>query len=209
MPLEIRELATTETPAGAAVLSRGMRDNPLHLQAFGPRPEVRAAALLRLFRVLLRQYASKGALLGALSEGGLVGVCGMVAPGRCQPTAREKVSLAGALVAGSGLASTARVLRCSLRWSAYDPSQVHWHLGPVGVDRERQGQGVGGAMLRAFCQRMDDAGSMAYLETDKQENVAFYRRFGFGVTAEAAVLGVRNWFMARPAGGVLSPGATW
>lgn len=36
---------------------------------------------------------------------------------------------------------------------------------------------------------MDDCGTLAYLETDRAENVPFYRRFGFAVVAEAKVLG--------------------
>ena len=51
----------------------------------------------------------------------------------------------------------------------------------------------------ASCRRLDDAGLLAYLETDKRENVRRYERFGFGVTAEADVIGVKNWFMTREA----------
>ncbi len=44
---------------------------------------------------------------------------------------------------------------------------------------------------------MDESRFMAYLETDKRENVAFYKRFGFEVVGEHKVLGVQNWFMLR------------
>ena len=37
------------------------------------------------------------------------------------------------------------------------------------------------------------------LATDKTENVRLYERFGFVVTAEADVIGVKNWFMTRQA----------
>jgi len=43
---------------------------------------------------------------------------------------------------------------------------------------------------------------MAYLETDKRENVAFYERFGFQTQAQEPVLEVPNWFMVRRSGGV-------
>ncbi len=33
---------------------------------------------------------------------------------------------------------------------------------------------------------------MAYLETDRAENVTFYERFGFEVTAQDEILGVPN-----------------
>src|SRR6202022_3558424 len=74
-----------------------------------------------------------------------------------------------------------------------------WHLGPVAVDSHLQGRGVGGIMLAAFSARMDDCRTLAYLETDRSENVRFYQKFGFKVVAEAEVLGERNWFMSRPA----------
>lgn len=53
--------------------------------------------------------------------------------------------------------------------------------------------------MTAFCAQMDARGMLSYLETDKAENVGFYRRFGFGVIGEGNVLGLRNWFMSRPA----------
>jgi hypothetical protein len=58
-------------------------------------------------------------------------------------------------------------------------------------------------MLTAFCSRMDDLSMLSYLETDKYENVRFYRRLGFAVVAEAEVLGGPNWFMSRPGGATL------
>jgi GNAT superfamily N-acetyltransferase len=71
----------------------------------------------------------------------------------------------------------------------------------VGVERHLQGRGIGTALLRVFCQRMDALGAMAYLETDKRENVAFYERFGFQTQGQEPVLEVPNWFMARALSG--------
>jgi ribosomal protein S18 acetylase RimI-like enzyme len=84
-------------------------------------------------------------------------------------------------------------------WARRDPAEPHWHLGPVAVDPDSQGQGIGGAMLADFCARMDGHGALVYLETDKSENVRFYEKFGFAVAAQGEVLGVPNWFMSRPA----------
>jgi hypothetical protein len=53
-------------------------------------------------------------------------------------------------------------------------------------------------MVTAFCAHMDAYGAFSYLETDRPENVRFYRKFGFIVAAESAVMGVPNWFMSRP-----------
>ena len=101
--LEILELTRSEAHNAAAVLGRGMRDNPLHVRAFGANPDRREAALTRMFEALLHQYMSKGEILGAFSSGTLIGVCGMVEPERCQLTTTEKLRLLPAIVAGSGL----------------------------------------------------------------------------------------------------------
>lgn len=199
--IEIRELSPGETDAAAAVLGRGMRDNPLHVRAFGASPDQRERTLTRIFQGVLRQYIPKGAVLGAFSSGTLVGVCAMVEPGRCQPTGGERLRLLPEAIAGAGLGGTVRLLKWVGTWARHDPREPHWHLGPVGVERHLQGQGIGGALLRGFCQRMDALGAMAYLETDKRENVAFYERFGFQVQAQEPVLEAPNWFMARPLSG--------
>lgn len=53
MDLEIRDVRPHELSVAAAVLSRGMRDNPLHLSLFGPEPEERERKLEHFFRILL------------------------------------------------------------------------------------------------------------------------------------------------------------
>ncbi len=83
-------------------------------------------------------------------------------------------------------------------WSKHHPTEPHWHLGPIAIVPELQGQGIGSQLLEHFCSHVDQAGQAAYLETDRPENVPLYERFGFKVTEEAPVLGVRNWFMWRP-----------
>ncbi|MFL6231507.1 MAG: GNAT family N-acetyltransferase [Thermoanaerobaculia bacterium] len=196
--IEIRDLIPEETDAAASVLGRGMRDNPLHVQAFGPDPDQRERALTRVFQGVLRQYVAKGAVLGAFSADALAGVCAMVEPGRCQPSGGERLRLLPEAIAGAGLGGTVRLLKWAAAWARHDPKEPHWHLGPVGVERHLQGQGIGGALLRFFCQRMDALRAMAYLETDKRENVAFYERFGFQVKAQEPVLEIPNWFMVRP-----------
>jgi len=198
-PVAICELSSQELSAAAAVLGRGMRDNPLHLRVFGDDPPAREAALTRLFDALLRRHLTTDAavVLGAFVDGTLVGVCAMVRPGRCQPRFADKLRLLPSLLGSGGMALTLRVIDWTSQWSKRDPDTGHWHLGPVGVDRALQGQGIGSRLLTEFCARMDALPSASYLETDKPENVVFYEKFGFQVIGDAAVMGVPNWFMVR------------
>ena len=48
---------------------------------------------------------------------------------------------------------------------------------------------------------MDAAGEVAYLETDGEINVRFYRRFGFELVGEEQLLSVTNSYMIRRPGG--------
>ncbi len=79
----------------------------------------------------------------------------------------------------------------------HDHKQPHIHFGPIAVARKFQGRGVGSAMLRFFCDQMDETGQLAYLETDKEVNLALYERFGFEIMENEQLFGVTNWFMVR------------
>ena len=75
----------------------------------------------------------------------------------------------------------------------------HWYLPTLGIDPTRQGQGIGGALLQPVLARADAEGLFCYLETEKEENVRFYRRHGFEVAAEHDLPsgGPHFWTMRR------------
>lgn len=181
-----------------------MRDNPLHLAAFGADATHREAALSRFFLPVLRSIALKGRILGAVRGTALIGVCAMTRPGRCQPSLVEKLRIIPSIVRGNSSRTLRAVLSWTGSWARHDPPAAHWHLGPVAVDREAQGRGIGGTLLAAFCSAMDAEGALAYLETDKRENVGFYLKHGFVVTGEEPVLDVPNWYMERRPNGAAS-----
>jgi ribosomal protein S18 acetylase RimI-like enzyme len=134
--------------------------------------------------------------LGALLGRHVVGVCGSSAPGECiAHTAPAELRSLPATVGPAGDPSRAQWVWAQM--VAHDLDERHWHLGPVGVDPSAQGRGVGGQMLAAFGARMDAEGEVAWLETDKPENVVFYRRHGFSVAAESTIDDFTTWFMRR------------
>jgi len=79
------------------------------------------------------------------------------------------------------------------------PRGPHWYLATLGTDPPRQGRGVGSALLCDVLRRCDEEGLLAYLESSKERNVAFYRRHRFEVTGEIQVPGggPRLWLMGR------------
>ena len=193
--IELRELDRIEHIAAARLSARAMRDDPVHLAVFGANPEYRLRQLARLFATLLRVLQAPPL---SLWEGNrLLGVGGRAPPGTCWPPMSTRLRMAARLLS-QNLPELWRLARW-LHACELDPSEPHWHIGPIAVEIGRQGQGLGTRMMQAQCTDLDRAGQVAFLETDKPANVRFYGKFGFGVVNEADVLGTRNWWMRRPA----------
>ena len=197
--LEIGAADPSEMEAVVGLISRGMRDNPTHIAALGEDPGRREERVRRIFGKVL-PVMGHSLILARHPDGTVLGVLGIAAPGRCQPSIEQRMRLTLGLLP-LGPRALSRSLRWVGTWAKSDPKERHCHLGPVAVDAHLQGMGIGSALMRVFCAQMDAAGEEAYLETDKPENVRFYERFGFEVVGEEEVIGVPNWYMARPAQG--------
>jgi GNAT superfamily N-acetyltransferase len=77
--------------------------------------------------------------------------------------------------------------------------ESHWRLFFRSVMPERQGQGVGSALIQPALERFDAAGQPCYLETLEARNVPFYKRHGFRVALEGDVPdgALHVWAMRR------------
>jgi ribosomal protein S18 acetylase RimI-like enzyme len=182
-------------PEAVGVLARGMRDNPIHVAAYGVDPEWRLRCHARLMRGLFANFPAQQPIC-AVRDGTLLGVTGVAPVGTCRPTAAQRLRLLPTIL-GLGPRTAARVGKWISKWAERDPDEPHVHLGPLAVDADLQGQGIGTLIMQEHCRRLDTAGETGYLETDKPENVRFYERFGFEVTGQEPVLDVPNWFMRR------------
>jgi len=63
-------------------------------------------------------------------------------------------------------------------WADRDLEEQHWHLGPIGVLPLYRRLGMGSKLMERFCDEVDNCSAWAYLETDLDENVRFYEKFG-------------------------------
>ena len=194
--LRIERQAATD--AACALLAQAMRDNPTHIAVFGPDAPRRQRRLHAFFSAMLPWLARNGRLFGALVQGRLEGVFGMLPPAHCQPRGVELWRLGLALLRGQPLATQQRMMRWLLAWRRNDSPEAHWHLGPLAVRPASQGQGVGSALLRHGLAIADATPALCHLETDLPRNVRLYQSLGFAVVSQQTVLGVPNWFMQRP-----------
>src|SRR5262245_53874922 len=172
-----------------------MLDNPLNMAAYGEDPERRQRSLERTFATLFRVFGAQQPIC-AVSPEGLVALAGIAPAGTCQATALQRLRFLPSMIA-IGPRAASRVGKWLAAWGERDPGQSHSHLGPVAVEPSLQGRGIGSQVMREYCRRLDAGSQVSYLETDKRENVPFYKRHGYAVIDEADVLGVPNWFMIR------------
>jgi GNAT superfamily N-acetyltransferase len=147
----------------------------------------RAVAFPAFFRAIIFANLSYGHVYGAWENGHLVGVAVWTPPSVSAPNAagRPFASLNHAIVRFlfphrsqglyGGFGATASL----------HPGEPHWYLAFVGVEPNRQGQGVGAQLLAPVLQRADADGVVCYLETPFPASHAFYRRLGFDLGVEA------------------------
>jgi GNAT superfamily N-acetyltransferase len=78
----------------------------------------------------------------------------------------------------------------------------HIHLLIMGVSQEYQGKGFGGKLIRAIIEKAETERKPIYLETQKEENVTLYEKYGFSVKKKIILpepLNLPMWLMVRDA----------
>lgn len=77
--------------------------------------------------------------------------------------------------------------------------RAHEYLWMIAVAPERQGEGLGGALVRSVLDRCDQEGVPAYLEASNERSRALYERLGFADAGHPLELpdGPRMWPMWR------------
>jgi GNAT superfamily N-acetyltransferase len=197
MPITVRRADLADHDPLAGMLARSFLDDPV-IEWFFPDPAQRARRVGRFFAEIVL-----GGGLSASTE--VYTTDDRDAAAVWAPPDQWRISLGRQLVLLPRYVSIA-----SLRWApsrltafnqieARHPKQPpHWYLSTLGTDPERQGKGLGSALLADVLGRGDDAGLPAYLESSKEANVPFYERHGFAVTETFDLPhGPRLWLMWR------------
>lgn len=98
------------------------------------------------------------------------------------------------------LRTVVRAMRAFGAISRVHPKEPHWYLQTLAVHPDRQRQGVGSFLIMPTLEQADRDALPVYLETTKEENLAYYRRFGFEVVEELTVAdgAPPTWTMLRP-----------
>jgi GNAT superfamily N-acetyltransferase len=153
-----------------------------------PRDSVRLPAVTSLYGAILNDAFRHGEVYFL---GDSFGVACWLPPSRSTPTFWRQVQ-AGMLALpwhfGLGGFKKLTAYDDVARRLHHDHAPMpHWYLAAIGVEPERQGQGIGSALMRPMLERADREGIHCWLDTHQDENVRLYQRHGFEVSERAVV----------------------
>ena len=190
---ELEEVARVSTDAFA--------DDPF-FSFLMPSEPMRRRGLRLFFRSIVATSRRVAVGHGARdAHGRLLGVAVFVHPGGFPLSLRAQIRQMAS--AGWALAPRPRALvdgaRYQLAVETAHPRQPLWYLQLLAVDPAVQRGGIGGALQREVYPSADEEGLDCYLETQKEGNLAYYRRFGYEVDHELRPVrdGPPLWTMRR------------
>lgn len=174
--------------------ARSLRDNPGFL-AITADPLARFDLLYRSFEWVVGDAPEPP--VAARRSGCVVGIAAASPPGHCVGFLLPPEARLLDPPADDASADERYWYRLSVD-AIHDLDEPHWHVGPVGVEPGFQGMGIGRAVMEALCARLDERGGVAWLETDKPENVRFYTELGFEIAEETTKSSsTTTWYMRR------------
>lgn len=196
-------LSRLELQDATIVSARAFHTDPFFVY-LSPGARLRARGLGLFLGAIIRHPGPKAEILTARTGGRIVGVATWIAPGGYPyPAIDQAWQLLGALRAlWPRPTSAADGIRYLTAIEKVHPKEPHCYLQLLVCDPEHQRRGVGGQLLAGGLARCDEAQLPAYLETQKEANLAYYERFGFAVDAELRPVkaGPPLWTMRREPG---------
>lgn len=195
-----RTASHSDLPAIASTLGAAFVDDPVMSWLL----DGRAADATRVGCVY--RAVAHGHLGDGLST--VTGACEAVAiwaaPGRYAVAAHRFVRYLPCLLGALGAHGLRRVPSMAAVEKLH-PGEPHYYLAALGTHPDHQHKGLGSAAMAPLLARADGCGVPCYLESSKEENLAFYSRHGFEVTGTHDLeggSGPRLWLMWREPRGV-------
>jgi len=184
---ERARLATTSDVEGMAeALSLAFHDDPVMRWLFGEEPP-------RPMRFTQPFFAHEGER--HLRHGhvytldGTLGAAYWDPPGQWKTRRREVVQLAPLMLRGMGRRTVGALRGLERMEKAHAQHPEHYYLAVLGTRPDHQGKGIGAALMAPVLVTCDTHGVGAYLESSKESNIPYYRRFGFDVVGEVTFPG--------------------
>ena len=179
----------------ADAAARGFQDNEVWIWLL-PKARARARVERRTYRSQVKRVFVKRRTGWTTREG--TGAALWFSPGTKKMTLPESLGEALAFMP-EGLGRIGKARRLEAAMEAHTPKEPHWYLSLLSVEPESQGKGHGSALIRPGLEAADRQGLGCYLETQRESNIPFYRRFGFELTGKIWIDDeLPLWLMWRP-----------
>jgi ribosomal protein S18 acetylase RimI-like enzyme len=192
--MAVRPARDADVDRLAVALARAFHDDPVTRWVYAS-DRRRPHWATRFFGWQLRRLLPQD--VSWTTADGAAGAALWALPGRWREDARDTLSLLRLTLPGV-LPRVPRVLRGLGQVETRHPAERHLYLAVLGVDPDRQGEGVGSRLIRPGLDLCDRERLPAYLETGKEANLAFYGRHGFHVVDRLELpKGPPVWFLWR------------
>jgi ribosomal protein S18 acetylase RimI-like enzyme len=190
----IESLKPNEIKQAAFLMSKAFIQTPFSSKVAGGQSEKHRRMLEIGFKNMLEKKPGKKVVIK--DNGEIVGIMRMVKWPDCQNSIPQGFEKIPTLIFGRSAAL--RLFKFRFIWKKHDPKKPHWHIDPLCVLPERQGEGIGSQLLTYFCNYIDEQNAAAYHETDQEQNVRLYEKFGYKVVETEPIFSITNWFLWRP-----------
>ena len=191
-----------EQPAVVGALARAFYDDPL-FGFFLPNLVHQTKGILAFMSAGVADAKPFGEIWVAQTDDGRVACAAVWLPPGAYPRGIKrdmKTNLRSIpVIARSGARSLASLRLLSAVDKAHRAiAEPHYYLAILGADPCFQRTGAGSAALAPVLQRCDNEGLVAYLETQKEENLPYYARHAFDIVQKLEVKGVPPiWTLIR------------
>jgi ribosomal protein S18 acetylase RimI-like enzyme len=184
MPIDptARHASTADVPGMAEALALAFQDDPVMAWLFGDDQDRTVGALRKFFAHEGRRHLRNPTVFTTDAHDG---ASYWDPPGQWKTPVVRLLGMAPFMVG----AMRHRIVRAMRGLSLIEQvhgeqPQDHYYLSMLGTRPDRQGNGIGAALMAPILRRCDEDGIGAYLESSKEANIPFYRRHGFEVVTE-------------------------
>jgi ribosomal protein S18 acetylase RimI-like enzyme len=189
----VRLATPDDLPQIARVQMRAFEDDPLITWMLPPDDFERRATLL--FDCMMRASLIHDSIYTTDD-----GVCTAVwAPPEAWAFSEEQLAIMAGPFAEAAGERAERAMGVLIEMAEVHPSEPHWYLEGLGTHPDWQRRGIASEVLAPVLDQCDADGLPAYLETQRESNVPFYRRHGFEVigTKQLSNGAPNMWLMWR------------
>lgn len=176
--IKVRRARESEAEQVKSVIARAFDDDPFANWAVAQ--DARRAR--RVYDFMGLAYEIMAGHNETYTVEGVEGAALWAPPGKSKVGMMQQMRMLPGIVRATTVRRLPTVMRGFNAVEKVHPHEPHWYLGVLGVDPEKQGQGIGTALMQPVLEMCDRDGMPAYLESSKEKNVPLYERNGFRVT---------------------------